>query len=108
MAFHRLRVLLNRPALDTRIADEGHLLGNHSATHPLLDQTYVDDPDLLLDQLRDVDDQITPLMPADTKFYFRAPYGAWRPELRAAGVIATWRPTGPSAWSRWSRRIQPI
>jgi peptidoglycan/xylan/chitin deacetylase (PgdA/CDA1 family) len=69
------------PDILARIADEGHLLANHSATHPLLDQTYVDNPDLLLDQLRDVDDQIAPLMPADAKFYFRAPYGAWRSEF---------------------------
>ncbi|HEX3431631.1 MAG TPA: polysaccharide deacetylase family protein [Rhizomicrobium sp.] len=72
------------PDILARIADEGHLLGNHSATHPLLDQTYVDNPDRLLDELRDVDDQIAPLMPADAKFYFRAPYGAWRPELADA------------------------
>jgi peptidoglycan/xylan/chitin deacetylase (PgdA/CDA1 family) len=72
------------PDILSRIADEGHLLANHSATHPLLGQKYVDDPDLLLDELRDVDDQITPLMPEDAKFYFRAPYGAWRPELADA------------------------
>src|SRR5207244_10828818 len=72
------------PDVLARIAEDGHLLANHSATHPLLDQTYVDDPDLLLDQLRDVDNQITPLMPADAKFYFRAPYGAWRPEFADA------------------------
>jgi peptidoglycan/xylan/chitin deacetylase (PgdA/CDA1 family) len=72
------------PAILARIADEGHLLGNHSATHPLLGQAYVDDSNLLLDQLRDVDDLIAPLMPADAKFYFRAPYGAWRPEFAEA------------------------
>lgn len=72
------------PDILARIAGEGHLLGNHSATHPLLDQSYADNPDLLLDQLRDVDDQIAPLMPADAKFYFRAPYGAWRPAFAEA------------------------
>lgn len=72
------------PDILARIADEGHLLGNHSATHPLLDQSYADSPDRLLDELRDVDEQITPLMPADGKFYFRAPYGAWRPVFAEA------------------------
>lgn len=72
------------PAILARIADEGHLLANHSATHPLLDQSYADDPDRLFEQLRDVDDQIAPLMPSDAKFYFRAPYGAWRPEFAEA------------------------
>ena len=88
------------PDILARIADEGHLLGNHSATHPLLDQRYVDDPDLLLDQLRDVDDQIVPLMPADAKFYFRAPYGAWRPEFAEAlnGDPVLKKYVGPIYW----------
>src|SRR5438067_2266746 len=72
------------PDVLARIAEDGHLLANHSATHPLLDESYVDNPDLLLEQLRDVDDQIAPLMPADARFYFRAPYGAWRPEFAEA------------------------
>ena len=88
------------PDILARIADDGHLLANHSATHPLLDETYVDNPDLLLDQLRDVDDQIAPLMPADARFYFRAPYGAWRPEfaeaLNADPVLK--RYVGPIYW----------
>ncbi|HEX9159581.1 MAG TPA: polysaccharide deacetylase family protein [Rhizomicrobium sp.] len=72
------------PDILARLADEGHLLANHSATHPLFDQRYADNPDLLLDQLRDVDEQIVPLLPADAKYYFRAPYGAWRPEFAEA------------------------
>lgn len=72
------------PDILARIADEGHLLANHSATHPLFDQSYADNPDLLLDQLRDVDEQIVPLLPADAKYYFRAPYGAWRVEFAEA------------------------
>lgn len=78
------RMARAHPDLLARIADEGHLLANHSATHPLLDQSYADDPELLLDQLRDVDDQIAPLMPTDAKYYFRAPYGAWRPQFAEA------------------------
>jgi len=66
------------PDMLKRIVMEGHLLGNHSATHPLLGRRYVRHPDMLLAQLRDVDDQITPLMPVGAKFYFRAPYGSWR------------------------------
>lgn len=72
------------PDILARIADEGHLLANHSATHPLFDQSYADNPDLLLGQLRDVDEQIAPLMPGDARYYFRAPYGAWRPEFAEA------------------------
>jgi len=67
------------PEVLARIAREGHLLANHSATHAYLGSRYDADPDRLLNQLRDVDDQIAPLMARGDKSYFRAPYGAWRP-----------------------------
>ncbi len=60
------------------IARDGHLLANHSATHPKLDQRFDDNPQLLIQQLRDVDNQIAPLMQPSDKFYFRAPYGYWK------------------------------
>jgi peptidoglycan/xylan/chitin deacetylase (PgdA/CDA1 family) len=66
------------PDVLARIAREGHLLANHSATHAYLGSRYDADPDALLNQLRDVDDQIAPLMAKGDKAYFRAPYGAWR------------------------------
>ncbi|HTT85371.1 MAG TPA: polysaccharide deacetylase family protein [Rhizomicrobium sp.] len=72
------------PGILARIAREGHLLGNHSATHPFLGQSYADNPELLLDQIRRVDDLIAPLMPEGTKLYFRAPYGSWRPAFARA------------------------
>ena len=67
------------PRTLARIAAEGHLLANHSATHALLSSRYDDNPQMLLDQLRDVDQQIEPLMKTGDKLYFRAPYGAWKP-----------------------------
>jgi len=66
------------PDVLARIAAEGHLLANHSASHPLLGRQYVDHPEMLIEQIREVDDQIAPLMAPGTKFYFRAPYGSWR------------------------------
>jgi peptidoglycan/xylan/chitin deacetylase (PgdA/CDA1 family) len=39
---------------------------------------------MLLDQIRNVDEQISPLMKPGTKFYFRAPYGSWRPAFADA------------------------
>ena len=66
------------PATLARIAAEGHLLANHSADHELLSDRYDKNPGLLLDELRDVDDQIAPLMKPGDKLYFRAPYGAWQ------------------------------
>jgi peptidoglycan/xylan/chitin deacetylase (PgdA/CDA1 family) len=72
------------PAILARIAADGNLLANHSATHPFFGQTYADHPDMLLDQIRRVDNEIAPLMPTGTKLYFRAPYGSWRPAFADA------------------------
>ena len=66
------------PDVLARIAREGHLLANHSATHACLGSRYDAHPDALLNQLRDVDDQIAPLMAKGDKAYFRAPSGAWK------------------------------
>ena len=68
------------PDVLRRIAAEGHLLANHSATHALLGKKYVRNPEMLIEQIREVDNYIRPLMPANAKFYFRAPYGSWRPQ----------------------------
>ncbi|MFO1248807.1 MAG: polysaccharide deacetylase family protein [Alphaproteobacteria bacterium] len=88
------------PGVLARIAREGHLLANHSATHAYLGSSYDANPERLLNQLRDVHQQIAPLMAKGDKFYFRAPYGAWKyahaeilnadPELR--------RYVGPIYW----------
>ena len=67
----------NRATL-ARIAAEGHLLANHSAEHVFLGSSYDADPAKLLQQLRDVDEQIEPLMKPGDKLFFRAPYGAWK------------------------------
>lgn len=88
------------PQTLARIAAEGHLLANHSATHVLLDSSYDKNPQALLDQLRDVDAQIEPLMKPGDKLYFRAPYGAWKPAhadiLNADPVLRNY--VGPIFW----------
>ncbi len=66
------------PATLARIAAEGHLLANHSATHAFMGASYDANPDRLLAQLRDVDAQIEPLMKPGDKLFYRAPYGAWK------------------------------
>ena len=88
------------PDVLARIAREGHLLAKHSGSHAYLGSSYDADPERLLNQLRDVHEQIAPLMAKGDKFYFRAPYGAWKfahadilnsdPELR--------RYVGPIYW----------
>ncbi|OAI43919.1 hypothetical protein AYO42_01010 [Rhizomicrobium sp. SCGC AG-212-E05] len=66
------------PEMLARIQREGHLLANHSANHARLSSRYAADPDLLMNEIRDVHDQIAPLMSEGDKFYFRAPYGYWK------------------------------
>ena len=72
------RMARSHPAVLARIAAEGHLLANHSASHPMLSGSFDVHPDRLIAQLQDVNDQIAPLMKPTDKFYFRAPYGSWR------------------------------
>lgn len=88
------------PTVLARIAAEGHLLANHSATHAFLGKKFVAHPERLIEQIREVDNYIRPLMPANTKFYFRAPYGAWRAQhaavLNADPVLKQY--VGPIYW----------
>jgi peptidoglycan/xylan/chitin deacetylase (PgdA/CDA1 family) len=88
------------PATLARIAAEGHLLANHSASHVVLNDRYDSNPDMLLEELRDVDRQIEPLMNHGDKLYFRAPYGAWKSAhaqiLNADPVLRNY--VGPIFW----------
>jgi len=90
----------SHPDMLARMAAEGHLLANHSATHPLLGKRYDRDPELLLDQIREVNDLIAPYMKPGDQLFFRAPYGAWRAEhaeiLNADPVLRNY--TGPVYW----------
>jgi peptidoglycan/xylan/chitin deacetylase (PgdA/CDA1 family) len=94
--------LMARAHPDTlaRIAAEGHLLANHSATHPMLGRRFDEHPELLIEQLRSVNEQIAPLMRPSDKFYFRAPYGSWRAAhadiLNADPVLRNY--IGPVYW----------
>lgn len=88
------------PDVLAAIAQDGHLLANHSATHPQLGRRYVRNPELLLGQIRVTDNLIAPfLKPGDTRF-FRAPYGYWRSAhaqaLNADPVLKQY--VGPVYW----------
>lgn len=88
------------PDILARIAAEGHLLANHSATHPLLGRRYDNNPQKLIEQIRVVHDLIAPLMKPTDKFYFRAPYGSWRSAhadiLNADPILRNY--VGPIYW----------
>jgi peptidoglycan/xylan/chitin deacetylase (PgdA/CDA1 family) len=67
------------PEILARIAADGHLLANHSASHKRLTRKrYSRNPGLLIDQIREVNDFIAPYMKPGEKLFFRAPYGAWK------------------------------
>jgi len=89
-----------RHATVARIANEGNLLANHSATHPLLSGSYDADPEKLINQVRLTHDEIAPFMKPGDKLYFRAPYGYWRSAhariLNADPVLKNY--VGPVYW----------
>jgi peptidoglycan/xylan/chitin deacetylase (PgdA/CDA1 family) len=68
----------SHPGTLRRIAAEGHLLANHSATHDRLGARYVRKPVRLIDDLLDVHVLIAPLMKRGDPWFFRAPYGYWK------------------------------
>lgn len=88
------------PEILARTAAEGHLLANHSASHPELTGSFDADPDRLISQIRITHDAIAPLMKPDDKFYFRAPFGYWRSAhariLNADPVLRNY--VGPIYW----------
>jgi peptidoglycan-N-acetylglucosamine deacetylase len=83
-----------------RISAEGHLIANHSATHPQLTSKFDADPETLISQIRIVHNEIAPFMKPGDKFYFRAPYGYWRSAhakiLNADPVLRNY--VGPIYW----------
>jgi peptidoglycan/xylan/chitin deacetylase (PgdA/CDA1 family) len=72
------RMAKAHPEMLRQIEANGFQLANHSATHPLLGRRYDRRPELLISQIRQVHDEIAPVMKPGEKFFFRAPYGAWR------------------------------
>ncbi len=88
------------PETLARIAAEGNLLANHSASHPELTGRFDDDPNTLIYQIKEVHEQIAPLMKQTDKLYFRAPYGYWRSAhaaiLNADPVLRNY--VGPIYW----------
>lgn len=61
-----------------RMANEGHVLANHSFNHAQLGRRYAANPELLLKQIAGTNDAIAPYIKPGQGLYFRAPYGVWR------------------------------
>ena len=82
---------LAEPELVRRVAAEGHLVGNHSWSHPNLARSRTSRVREEMMQTRDVLEQIT----GERIGYFRPPYGARRPVVfriaRELGMrVVTW------------------
>ena len=94
------RMAKTHPETLARIAAEGNLLANHSASHPELTGRFDNDPSALIYQLKEVHEQIAPLMKQTDVLYFRAPYVYWRSAhaaiLNADPVLRNY--VGPIYW----------
>lgn len=61
-----------------RMSREGHVIANHSLTHPKMGRRYALHPEYLIAQIGGTHDAIAPYLRPDQGLYFRAPYGIWR------------------------------
>ncbi len=94
-----------QPVLARAIAEAGHLIGNHSMTHPRL---ALKSAERIRKELQDTNDLLEDVLGAPVR-YFRPPHGARRPyviqaanELGLATVhwnvsAADWKPIGAQA-----------
>ena len=82
----------NQPALTRQIADRGHLIGNHTWSHPNLASTA---PQKVREELRTTSDALEQIISKPIR-YFRPPFGARRPH-----VLHTARELGlePVTWN---------
>lgn len=71
------------PAVIEKIDALGHLVGNHTFTHPNMVTLYESGGKKgCIDEIEYTDELIRKIIP-DKPVYFRAPYGLWKPELSA-------------------------
>ncbi len=94
-----------RPDIVRAVAAAGHLIGNHTFTHPLL---LIRRPSIVLQELRDCNAALEDVLGAPVH-WFRPPHGSRRPDiLRSARELGLktvmwnamgfdWKPTTPEA-----------
>jgi peptidoglycan-N-acetylglucosamine deacetylase len=73
------------PSIARRIADDGHLIGNHSAFHARM--TLFSDDGLRTD-VREAGTTIAEITGADPLPWFRCPFGDGRDDPRVLGILA--------------------
>ena len=106
------RFVKQRPEIARTVAAAGHLIGNHTMTHPLL---LIRAPKVVQRELRDCNDALEDALGAPVR-WFRPPHGGRRPDvLRAARELGLtpvlwnamgydWKPTTAEAVERNIRR----
>jgi peptidoglycan/xylan/chitin deacetylase (PgdA/CDA1 family) len=90
----------NHPAMLDRMRNEGHLIANHTTTHPRLGQRFVRNQRMLIREIGGAHDEIAPFLRVGQELYFRAPYGFWKKEhaeaLNADPILKHY--VGPIYW----------
>lgn len=99
------RFVRKRPDIARAVADTGHLIGNHTMTHPLL---LTRAPRVVRQQLRDCNAALEDVLGRSVR-WFRPPHGSRRPDIlhsaRELGLTTVmwnamgydWRPTTPES-----------
>ena len=102
------RFVRQRPEIARAVAAAGHLIGNHTMTHPLL---LIRPPHIVRQELRDCNAALEDAL-GTAVHWFRPPHGGRRPDvLRAARELGLtpvlwnamgydWKPTTPDAVER--------
>lgn len=71
-------------ALVKRMEDEGHIIANHTFTHPILTTVISKDPNwksVVHQEFFKTHDLLFPYLGHQREWYFRAPGGAWKKEI---------------------------
>ncbi|TAW62108.1 chitooligosaccharide deacetylase NodB [Rhizobium ruizarguesonis] len=91
----------DHPNLVRRIAAEGHLVANHTMTHPDLTAC---DPEAIEREINEANKAIVSACPQAAVQHIRAPYGAWNEDVLSRSMNAGLRPVhwsiDPKDWSR--------
>lgn len=70
-----------------RMQDEGHIIANHTFTHPILTTVLAKDPNwkkTVDEEFMNTHHLLSPFIENQRDWYFRAPGGAWKKELADA------------------------
>ena len=94
------------PDLVKRIADEGHIIGNHTLTHPSMMKVATWEE--FSRQLLTVEDRVKAITGTDMPRYYRPPAGAYsEAQLRMADAMGYKTIFWSVAYKDWDTKAQP-